>query len=308
MSNASNAKLAAPALVSLCWLATILVLCGQVFAGVAATKVISSPVNIVQTVNGVSVTIPVRAESVFQIDGDTAHVDIEVIGGLADLEAKIGAIVDALPLPRENCRSYSANNPVVTLSRPTLSFQEGDAVLLIKGAVTMWDCRENPVPNSKVEFKEQNLGLGIKTKVPIVTTWPGSPIKNVLASQSFEFGLPAYFEKVDDKIFAIKLVRRDTPDTKPDDAFAKIKGGVLSIAGVNANDRLQDTLTKLIDPQKLLLTLPGGIRELPLKVTDPKFALRDDHLAVIIDLSGDVAAGSVEHIKRSLASMTAPEQ
>ena len=296
---------AALSLLYSCCSIAIVAVCGIANADIATQTIISPPVNVVQSVNGVSVTVPIRAESIFQTNGDIARVKIEVTGDLADLQEKIGTIIDTLALPRENCRSFSSNNPVVAMSHKALSFQDGDAVLLIGGNVTVWDCRENPVPNSKVEFEMQALGLGIRTKVPVVRTWPGEPIKNVLLTQSFDVSLPTYFAKLNDSTFGLKLGK---PDIELKGQYVAITKGVLSIAGINLNDKLYDALTNVVDPQKLLLRLPGEIRALPLRVEDAHFVLSDGHLAATIILSGEVAVASVAHVQQLLASSPPPAQ
>jgi hypothetical protein len=63
---------------------------------------------------------------------------------LSDLQSKIGSIIDKQDLPRNNCGSYSANNPVVTIDRKRLDLAGTAAVVTIGGEVDVWDCRENP--------------------------------------------------------------------------------------------------------------------------------------------------------------------
>jgi hypothetical protein len=67
-----------------------------------------------QDVNGVPVAVSVRAALTVQINAAQVHVDAEVISDLGDLQDKIGTIIDTVALPKENCRSFSADNPVVS--------------------------------------------------------------------------------------------------------------------------------------------------------------------------------------------------
>src|SRR4030081_1706423 len=118
------------------------------------------------------------------------YLKAQVIGDLGDLQRKIGTIVDTFKLPRDNCGSYSANNLVVSVPRKELAFKDNAAVFSISGSVETWDCRENPVPNSKVDFVLKDVGFGVKTKVPQVVTWPGDPNKDPLLPQPFDAALP----------------------------------------------------------------------------------------------------------------------
>jgi hypothetical protein len=57
-----------------------------------------------------------------------------------------------------------------------------DASFHTDGSVAVWDCRENPIPNSKVEWQIKDIGLGIKTKVPVAPGRQGKPRSAVLSS------------------------------------------------------------------------------------------------------------------------------
>ena len=93
------------------------------------------------------------------------------------------------PLSRDQ-RTHSANNLVVSVPRKELAFKDKAEVFSIAGSVEIWDCRQNPVPNSKVDFVLKDVGFGVKTKVPQVVTWPGDPIKNTLLTEPFDAALP----------------------------------------------------------------------------------------------------------------------
>jgi hypothetical protein len=99
----------------------------------------------------------------------------------------------------------------------------------------------------------------IKTKVPVVHTWPGDPIKTILATQPFEAALPFGISKRDDHTVGLDLSK---PDIELKGQYASITKGVLQIAGINLNDKAYDALQKAIDPQKLVLTLPPDVSKI----------------------------------------------
>ena len=164
---------------------------------VRADEVQIGPILYTQDVNGVPVTITASSFVDISTGSNQINIKARVVGDLYDLQQKIGAIVDTFNLPRDNCRSFSASNPVVSIPRKELLFKEGSAFFSVGGTVTVLDCRENPVPNSKVEWVMGNV-FGVKTKVPKVVTWGGDPIKNKVLTQPFDADLPVTLVKNND--------------------------------------------------------------------------------------------------------------
>jgi len=248
------------------------------------------PITYSKTINGVSVSLPARATFGVGLNGLKAHVEATVYGDLVDLQAKIGSIVDTFALPTDNCRSFSANNPVVSIPRKELTFRDGKGLFSIGGTVAVWDCRENPVPNSRVDWEIRKVGLGIKTKVPVVHTWPGDPIKNKLLSQPFDADLPFDLVRADQNSVILNL---GSPNVELKGQFVTVTKGLLQIAGININEKAESALRSAVDPQSLLLTLPEEIRVLGLGIDGARFIDSGGHLTAVIDLSGDVSASSV---------------
>jgi hypothetical protein len=160
-------------------------------------EVVSLPVTkLVQDVNGLTITIPIHTNVQFLPSTNSNKVTVNIVGDLSDLQTNLSGIIDRFPLPKDNCGKFSTNNFVVSLPSKRLLFRDdGRASLVLGGSVTAWACIENPVPNSKVEWESRTLGLGIKTKVPVVKTWPGDPIKTVVGTQPFEATLPVSLVK-----------------------------------------------------------------------------------------------------------------
>jgi hypothetical protein len=117
---------------------------------------------------------------------------------LSDLQSKIGSIIDKQDLPRNNCGSYSANNPVVTIDRKRLDLAGTAAVVTIGGEVDVWDCRENP---SNVQ---RSSGFG--TSSPTVRWWDcNPPFKNKLLTQPITLTIPVLLEKASETSVRVSL-------------------------------------------------------------------------------------------------------
>ena len=219
-----------------------------------AQPTVIGPIVEVQQVEGISITVPIRVE-VSQGPSDLGtRIRVRVVADLSDLAAKTGDIVDCIPLPKDNCASYSANNPVVTLGRKSLVFRDDAAILSVGGSVDMWECAENPIPKTKVEMQVKDIGLGVKTKVPVVVNLgPGDPIKTKLGTQPFDVDLPVTLSVEDGRAVALRIGR---PAIRLRGPYVSVTEGVLSIAGVDVNERAQALLERAIDPDKLCRTVP----------------------------------------------------
>lgn len=255
------------------------------------------PIEYQQDVNGVAVTIIAKTYFKIQTLDNKLYLKAQVIGDLGDLQRKIGPIVDSFKLPWENCRSYSPNNPVVDLPRKELPFRDGSAVFSIGGKVTMWQCLENPIPNSKVEWQLRDVGFGIKTKVPVVVTWPGSPIKTILVTQPFDADLPVTLVRNNESTVSLVVGR---PDIELRGSLAFIARGVLNIAGIDVNQKAADALRKAIDPEKLKLSIPEQFQQFNPKIDSARFIDHEGKLAIEMNLSALIPAAKVTDMVKGL--------
>jgi hypothetical protein len=185
----------------------------------------------------------------------------------------------------------------VSIPRKELLFRDGAAIFSIGGTVALWDCRENPIPNSKVTWEVKNVGLGIKTKVPVVHTWSGDPIKNKLGSQSFDADLPAVLTRKDPSTVALILGR---PDIELKGQYAFITKGILSIAGIDINEKAQNALSKAIDPEKLKLAIPDEFEQFNPQIEAARFIDDGGQLAAELTMSALIPASKVTEMIKDL--------
>jgi hypothetical protein len=139
------------------WMAASLATFDVAFA-VESPEFFVSEFSIVKPAAGVPITFAGKIFIGVDVTLSAAPIiHIHAIVDLGDLQRKIPSIIATIKLPTDNCASFSANNPVLSLSNPSLSFAGGQAVFHTDGEVAMWDCRENPVPNSKIEWTMQDI-------------------------------------------------------------------------------------------------------------------------------------------------------
>lgn len=274
--------------------ASLIALAGPVMAqagppasGAKPDELLVGPITVPQSVQGVTVNIVSTTYLSLHTTNDGLTFRARVRADLRDLQSKIGTIIDTIALPTDNCRSFSANNPVVTVWGKELKAEGATATLWLHGHVDVWDCRENPIPNSKVEWVNDGpFGLSR----PKVVTWPGSPIKNKLAQQPFDISEPVQIEKVSDTAARLKL---GDPNVHLGGQFVAITNGVLKIAGIDLNSKAKDALQAAMDPAKIQVSVPQEFLQLNPVIEEAGFTGDGGVLSVQMTLSAKVPAAVV---------------
>ncbi len=247
------------------------------------------PLNLTQDTNGVSVTSTIISYFKLHTTEKGIFLKARIVTDLSDLQRKIGQIIDTFPLPNDNCQSYSGNNPVVKIPRKELSAEGSLAILSISGSVTMWDCRENPVPNSKVEWVNETVvsffGTRVVTLLPKIITWPGNPIKNELGSQSFDASLPVIVYAPNAQTVGIRF---GDPKINLKGSYAFITRSILSIAGIDINTEAKKSLEKAIEPTLLQQAIPEEYAQLNPVIEKLGFFNNNGVLSISIQLTAEV--------------------
>jgi len=224
-------------------------------------------------------------------------------GDLRDLQAKIGSIVDTFPLPRDNCRSFSANNPVVKLHTKRLDLNGEAVVFTLSGDVEDWDCRENPIPNSKIVMVDENW-LGVHVRRPKIETWPGSPIKNLLITQPVTAKLSARLRLASDA--TIQLVM-DAPQVElgGHPALAAVRDALLNLFKIDINRLVEQQLRQAIDPAALQVGLPDDVKRLGAKLQKAAF-VNVGALGVEIQAQAQLPSANLTDLLKALADNKKP--
>jgi hypothetical protein len=240
-------------------------------AAVETPFVYAGKTTISKTVANVAIVIPVQIYVGADIGLQAPTIQVKAVADLGDLQRKISQLVAGANLPKNNCGSYSANNPVVSLTNTKLTFANGAAVFHTNGDVDVWDCRENPVPNSKVEWQMKGFGP-LKTKVPVVSTWPGNPIKNKLGTQPFSIDIPVTLKRADGSTLAV-----DIGEAHADlgGQYSDITKDILRLVKVDVNQKLNDAIRNAVDPKALASQLPKDIVGTGIVLDDARFVALD---------------------------------
>jgi len=201
-----------------------------------------------------------------------------VIVDLSDLQRKVGAIIDTVPLPTDNCARFAADNLVPRIWGKQITINGEVATLRLNGDLDVWQCIKNPIPCSKVEWH------GI---VPHVVTFDcNPPIKNKI-NQPF------------DAEIALRLVV-SSPNTvvvMPGDPQVHLGGTLgsvteqlLRIVGVDINARVKESLDRAISPDLLKAPLPAELLRLDPTFTRAEFFNNAGALAASLEMTATLDA------------------
>ena len=193
------------------------------------SEIFLGPYDAIETVAGIPVAL--RASAFLKIHrvGGEARIDARVVADLTDLQRRIGALIDSLPLPRDNCARFAVDNLVVKLARSSLRIAGNVATLEVTGRVEIWTCLEIP--------------------------FFGSPLKtHTLPPQSFEALIPVRLRETGDRRGVELHFERPSLNLRSD--FGRIVEGVLSIAGVDISTEAHRWLEQTVGRDWLPMALP----------------------------------------------------
>lgn len=158
-------------------------------------EVLIGPITIPADYAGIDLSVPARAFVRVASTPTGLDIGVRIQGDLGNLQGRVGQIIDSFPLPKNNCASYGVSNAVVNVWGKQLQSSGQSAILMLHGYVEIWGCASNPIPNSKVEWRKDGP---FHLSIPHIVTWPGDPIKTIVAKQPFDVSLPISLVVVDD--------------------------------------------------------------------------------------------------------------
>lgn len=270
---------------------------GSNLAKAQQDDVVFGPVNIPHTIQNIPVIFLATARLSFQSTSDALTIHARVKIDLTDLQEKIGAIIDTIPLPNNNCAHYAGDNMVARIWGKRMAVEGDSIVLTANGDVDIWDCRENPVPNSKVEWVVEDVGFVIKTKVPKVITWPGNPIKNKLATQPVTVRQSVKIEVI--SATSLRLAP-GKPEVTLGGQYGFITRWLLDAFGVNLNDKAKQMLDKAISPESLTVAIPDIIRQFNPTIDHASFGVENGRGAVLAQMTVKVTSAQAVEIFKKL--------
>ena len=129
---------------------------------------------------------------------------------------------------------------------------------------------------------------------------PQDPIKNTLLTQPFDAALPVNLVRANETTVVLLIGR---PDIELKGRYVSTTKGVLSIAGIDINQKAADALTKAIDPEKLKLAIPSEFQDYNPKIDSARFIDDGGQLAAEINMSALIPVEKVTVVLHDLIDM-----
>ncbi|WP_353205877.1 hypothetical protein [Sphingorhabdus sp.] len=247
------------------------------------------PINVKQEVQGVRVEMLVNLylNIVSAPSGITFR--NRAYADLSDIQAKFNTLIRKVPVPRDNCASYSQTNIIAEINRGRLEASGSDAVAIIDGRAEVWSCVENIFQDVTIKWKVKRIGF-FKTKVPVrMTVTRSRPIKTRLLSQSFTAKIPIRITNTGSELGA--EVRG--LDIDLNGQYAGLLRAALFFGGLNLESTAQNMLNKSIRPNVIPLLVPEDFKIFNPKVQTVRFIEDGSRLKLEAILSGSLDAGAV---------------
>jgi Caspase domain len=236
-------------------------------------EIFAVPIPFDRVVQGVPLSAPAYAfMSIRSIDGKV-RVNVRSVADLSDLQTKIGALVDLLPLPTNQCEELNAVNNVVRIWGKKITIDGEVANLELHGDVDGWFCAKG-VPCSKVVWH------GLIPEVVLFDCNP--PITKQVFNQPFDANIPFGLGVADRLSLEVRLGQ---PTVSLGGQLGGVTEGILRIAGVDLNDKLREALSGVVNPDLLKGTLPEDLLQLDPVVTRAGLFSSSGALAASVELN-----------------------
>jgi hypothetical protein len=248
-------------------------------------ELLLGPASFSPVVRGIALSLPVSVLLSLQPEGDQVRINTRVFANLSDLQHKIGALVDTIPLPQDNCQHFGVDNFVARIWGKKITIEGNLATLTLNGDVDNWTCLKNPVPCTK--FEGFNL----------VFFDCNPPIKNKNINQPFDATL--LFQVVVADPHTIEL-RLGNPAVNLGGSLGGVTQGILRIAGVDLSAKAQELLAGSISPDLLRQTLPTDLLPLNPVITRAELTSHSGDLALYAEMNASVDGKEIGKLIRQL--------
>ncbi len=237
-------------------------------------EVLIGPLALGHVVQGVPLSVRASLFLSTSTGDDRIQIHARALADLSDLQKKIGALIDTIPLPTDNCARFSADNLVARVWGKEILLEGSIVTLKLKGEAAAWACAEAP-PCSKVEWDNWRPKLVLFDCNPPMKTRLGD-------EQPFEAQIPFSLVVIDPNTVAVRL--RD-PSVNLGGKLGGVLGGILRIAGIDLNEKLRDALERAVNPDLLKVTFPQELLRLDPVITQAGFFNNSGALALSFEMT-----------------------
>jgi hypothetical protein len=236
------------------------------------------PFPLSESIRGVPLALRSSAFLVLKKEEGQLRLLSRLIVDLTDLQRQVGAIIDTVPLPTDNCARFAADNLVPRIWGKQLTINGDVATLRLNGDLDVWQCIKNPIPCSKVEWD------GI---VPHVVTFDcNEPIKNKI-NQPFDAEIALRLVVAPSNTVSIMA---GDPQLRMGGTLGSVTEQLLRIVGVDIEARVKESLDRAISPDLLKAPLPAEVQRLDPTFTRAEFFNNAGSLAASLEMTSTLDA------------------
>jgi hypothetical protein len=255
------------------------------------------PISFKPTVQGVPLTIPVSCFLALAPAGSQIQIGVRAVADLSDLQAKIGSLIDTIPLPTNPCDHFGVDNVVPRIWGKGLTIEGSVATLALKGDVNVWACAKNPVPCSRIEWDETTV-FGVVVRVPRTVFYDcNPPVNKQIANQPFDAAIPFSVALVNPRTVAVQL---GNPTINLGGALGGVTSGILQIAGVDLSSQAKGLLDRALNPDLLQQTLPTDLLPFHPAITRAELVNNAGALALYAEMSASIDGKVIGQLIRKI--------
>lgn len=234
-------------------------------------------IEVVQQVQGVTLTIPVNSTLDVQTTNNGITIGVALDANLASVQSNFPVLMKTFDLPSNNCDGYG-QSVVAKLNSSSLTAAGNQAVIKANAHVAVWDCQKGlPGGGTTLEWKLKCwrvIGKKICTKVPQkITIQPGSDIKNRLVEDDVTAKVALLVSSKDGVSFEISPT---DVNVELHNDITKFLNKIAAMFNVSATDFAKKSLGAAVNAGMLRKTIPEEFLQYNPKITSLSFYTRAD--------------------------------
>ncbi len=228
------------------------------------------PIAFSQPVGGISLPLRASAFLVAAPEGDRLRIHVRAVMDLASLQARIGDLVDTIPLPANDCDHPGGDNVFARIWGKSLAIQDRTATVTLHGDVDKWIC-------APIVFKIR---------------------------QPFDADLPFTLEKGGAQTVVLKLGK---PNVVLDVLGRKVPSQFFDFLGFDLNGEIEQALDQAIAPGSLQIAVPPYLSLLNPDLTRVDFLSNYGKLAVTAEIGVMLDPRAVIELVKALVNRPSGE-
>lgn len=191
-----------------------------------------------------------------------------VVADLSDLQRKLNAIIDTIPLPSDTCARFADDNLVASITSRQITVEGEVATLRLNGDLEVWKCMKNPLYPA---CKFLGCDEAMKTKLEATLSLQ-VPVRSVVT------GANAVTFKMDEP----------QVEVRGKSEIDRLAEGFLRAVGVDIEGKVKEALKRTIEPDLFTAPLPAELQRFNPTLTRAGFFDNAGILATSLEMTASI--------------------